>query len=219
MQKTSQDYAKKCNQCHRYAPNIHQLEGVLNPLSSPWPFARWGLVIVGPFPRAICNRRWLLIGTDYFTKWIEAETLANIRDVDAKRFIWKNIVTRFGVPHTLISDNGLQFDSKAFRRSTDETPFSMTYKMEAVIPLESGFPTLKSEQYSVEGNHRMFLDNLNTVEEKREVASVKMANYQQKLKQTYDKGVKLRPLMPGDLVLRKVVGTVKNPAWGKLGPN
>ena len=39
MQKTSQDYMKKCDQCHRYAPNIHQPGGVLNPLSSPWPFA------------------------------------------------------------------------------------------------------------------------------------------------------------------------------------
>ena len=57
-----------------------------------------------------------MVDTNYFTKWVEAEPLANIRDVDAKRFIWKNIVTRFGIPHTLISDNGLQFDSKAFRR-------------------------------------------------------------------------------------------------------
>ena len=53
---------------------------------------------------------------DYFTKWVEAKPLANIRDMDAKKFIWKNIITRFGVPHTLISDIGLQFDSKAFRR-------------------------------------------------------------------------------------------------------
>ena len=42
--------------------------------------------------------------------------MSNIRDVDAKKFVWKSIVTRFGIPHTLISDNGLQFDSKAFRR-------------------------------------------------------------------------------------------------------
>ena len=42
--------------------------------------------------------------------------MANIRDVDAKRFVWKKITTRFGIPHILISDNGLQFDSKAFRR-------------------------------------------------------------------------------------------------------
>ena len=45
---------------------------------------------------------------------VEAEALANIRDVDVKRFVWKNIVTRFGVPQVLILDNGLQFDSKDF---------------------------------------------------------------------------------------------------------
>ena len=53
---------------------------------------------------------------DYFTKWVEAEPLANIRDMDAKRFVWKNIVTRFGIPHTFISNNSLQFDNKAFKR-------------------------------------------------------------------------------------------------------
>ena len=45
----------------------------------------------------------------------EAKALVNIRDVDVKKFVWKNIVTRFGVPNTLISNNGLQFDSRAFR--------------------------------------------------------------------------------------------------------
>ena len=89
-------------------------------MSSPWPFAQRGLNILGPFPKAIGNRRFLLIGTDYFTKWVEAETLANIRDVDVKKFLWKNIVTRFGTPHTLVSNNVLQFDSKAFRRYYSE---------------------------------------------------------------------------------------------------
>ena len=95
---------------------MHQSRGVLNALSSPWPFAQWGLDIVGPFPKAIGNKRYLLVSTDYFTKWVEAELLANIKDVDAKKFIGKNIVTWFGVPHSLISDNGLQFDSKSSRR-------------------------------------------------------------------------------------------------------
>ena len=47
---------------------------------------------------------------------MEAEPLSNIKDTHAKKFIWKNIVTQFRIPHTLISDNGLQFNSKAFRR-------------------------------------------------------------------------------------------------------
>ncbi|XP_023895479.1 uncharacterized protein LOC112007375 [Quercus suber] len=77
---------------------------------------KWGLDIAGPFPQATGNRKWLLVETEYFTKWVEAEPLSNIKDVDAKRFIWRNIITRFRVLHTLILDNRLQFDSKAFRR-------------------------------------------------------------------------------------------------------
>ena len=52
---------------------------------------------------------------DYFTKWVKAEALINIWDVDVKKFVWKNIVIRFGVSDSLISNNGLQFDSRAFR--------------------------------------------------------------------------------------------------------
>ena len=107
---------KKCYQCQSFAPNIHQPGAFLNPLSNPWPFAQWGLDIVGSFPRAARNKRYLLVDTYYFTKWVEIEPLANIRDVDAKRFVWKNIFTRFGIPRTFISNNGLQFDSKTFRR-------------------------------------------------------------------------------------------------------
>nr|XP_023920168.1 uncharacterized protein LOC112031683 [Quercus suber] len=75
----------------------------------------WGLDIIGPFPRATGGRKFVLVAIDYFTKWAEAEALANIRDVEVKKFVWKNIITRFGVPNTIISDNGLQFDSRAFR--------------------------------------------------------------------------------------------------------
>ena len=78
----------------------------MNPLSSPWPFAQWGLDKVGPFQREIGTRRWLIVGIDYFTKRVKAEPLSNIRDQDAKKFFWKNILTKFGALHTLISDNG-----------------------------------------------------------------------------------------------------------------
>ena len=105
MQKEAHKYGKKCDQCQRFASNIHQSGGNLNPLTSP--FAQWGLDIVGSFPKAVGNKRYLLVSIDYFIKWVEAEPLAKIRNVDAKKFVWKNIVTRFGVLHTLISDNGL----------------------------------------------------------------------------------------------------------------
>ena len=60
MQKGAQEYVKKCDQYEKFVPNIHQLGGVLNPLSSPWPFAQWGLDIVGPFPKVAGNKRYSL---------------------------------------------------------------------------------------------------------------------------------------------------------------
>ena len=77
------------------------------------------------------NKKYLIVGTDYFTKWAEAEPLANIRDVDAKRFVWKSIVTRFGIPHVLISDNGLQFDSKMFINYCSELGITKRYSTPA----------------------------------------------------------------------------------------
>ena len=104
-------------------------------------------------------------------------------------------------------------------RSTGETPFSMTYGVEAVIPLETDFPTLKTSSFNSSDNDGHLKKNLDLIEEKRENAMVQLAYYQQKLKQGYDSNVRLRPLTSGDLVLRRVVGTAKNLAWGKLGPN
>ena len=105
------------------------------------------------------------------------------------------------------------------RRSTRETPFSMTYGAEAVISLETGFPTLKTSLFNLSSNNELLEKSLDFIEERRESAMVQLAYYQHKLKQGYDANVKLRPLVSGDLVLRKVLGTVKNPVWGKLGPN
>ena len=87
MQKDANEYAWKCEQCQKHASMIHQPAGNLNPISSPWPFAQWGLDIVGPFLRATRNRRFVLVAIDYFTKWAEAEALANIWDVDVKKFV------------------------------------------------------------------------------------------------------------------------------------
>ena len=77
----------------------------MNPLTNPWPFAQWRLDIGGTLLWATAIRRWLLVATDYFTKWVEAEPLANIHYSDVKRFVWKKIVTRFGIPQILVSDN------------------------------------------------------------------------------------------------------------------
>ena len=59
--------------------------------------------------------KFLVVGIDYFTKWVEAEPLASITQQNVKNFVWKNIVCRFGVPRVLVSDNGRQFDNVLFK--------------------------------------------------------------------------------------------------------
>ena len=95
----------------------------------------------------------------------------------------------------------------------------MTYGAEAVILLEANFPTLRTNSFTPSGNDELLGESLDLIEERRERAMIHLAYYHQKLKQGYDVNVKLRPLAPGDLVLRKVVGATKDPSWGKLGPN
>ena len=71
-----------------------------------WPFAQWGLDILGPFLVRTRQMKFLVVGINYFTKWVEAEPLVSITQQNVKNFIWKSILCRFGVPQVLVSDNG-----------------------------------------------------------------------------------------------------------------
>ena len=61
---------------------------------------------MGPFPLGTRQMKFLVMGIDYFTKWVEAEPLANITQQNVKSFVWKNIVYKFGVSRVLVFDNG-----------------------------------------------------------------------------------------------------------------
>ena len=86
-------------------------------------------------------------------------------------------------------------------------------------PIEMGFSTLRTQSFNSSNNDKLLERSLDLIEERRESEMVQLAYYQHKLKQGYNAKVKLRPVEPRDLVLRKVLGTAKNPAWEKLGPN
>ena len=87
----------------------------------------------------------------------------------------------------------------------------MTYGAEAVIHLETRFPNLRMSSFTPSSNDGLLEKSLKLIEERRENAMVQLAYYQHKLKQGYDANIKLRPLAPGDLVLKKILGTTKNP--------
>ena len=85
--------------------------------------------IVGPLPIAAAQKKFLLVATDYFSKWVEAETYANIKDKDITKFVWKNIICRFEIPQIIIVDNGPQFDSVAFKTFCSELRIKNLYSM------------------------------------------------------------------------------------------
>uniref|UniRef100_A0A2N9H888 Integrase catalytic domain-containing protein n=1 Tax=Fagus sylvatica TaxID=28930 RepID=A0A2N9H888_FAGSY len=282
MQSDAVRYVRKCDKCQRFAPKIHQPARELNPLSSPLAFCSVGFRILWALSLVHQgNKRFLIVATDYFTKWVEAEPLSHIREVDTKRFLWKSIITRFGIPWAVISDNGTQFEGKLFkgfcselgirnffsspgypqsngqaevsnkvildgikkrleeakgrwveelpsvmwthrttkRRSTGETPFALAYGVEAVIPLEVGLPTTRTTEFDIDENESSLRMDLNLVEERRDMATIRLASYQHQMKRGYDKNIRPRSFQVGDLVLRKVVANTRNPNDGKLGPN
>jgi ribonuclease HI len=120
MKKDSEDFVKRCRKCQMFAPIIHQPARDLSPLTSPWPFSQWGMDIVGKLPVAPGGFKFLLTATDYFTKWVEAEPLVTIEESDVIRFVWRNIISRFGVPFAIITDNGGQFSGQKYRALLDE---------------------------------------------------------------------------------------------------
>jgi hypothetical protein len=67
-----------------------------------WPLQRWGMDLVGPLPTAQGNCRFAAVAVDYFTKWVEAKPLANIKATTVQKFFWQNIVCRFGVPRACL---------------------------------------------------------------------------------------------------------------------
>uniref|UniRef100_A0A2N9IPA1 Uncharacterized protein n=1 Tax=Fagus sylvatica TaxID=28930 RepID=A0A2N9IPA1_FAGSY len=229
MQKDAVSYVRACDKCQRFGNLIHSPPETLTPMTAPWPFAQWGLDIMGPLPVGRRQLKFLVVGIDYFTKWVEAEPLATITEKNIRGFVWKAIICRFGIPRAFISDNGRQFDNSPFREfceelgihnhysspghpqangqvevtnrsllkmiktrlegakglwpeelpnilwayrttartPTGETPFRLTYGTEAVIPVEIGLTTWRTNNYDEESNADQLRSNLDLVDEVR----------------------------------------------------
>jgi ribonuclease HI len=106
---------RSCETCQKFSPRSGNPSQFTKLIAHTWPLQRWGLDIVGPLPMAQGNLKFTFVAVEYFTKWIEARAVSTITSKTAQKFLWQNIVCRFGVPSELIVDNGKQFDSQDFR--------------------------------------------------------------------------------------------------------
>lgn len=113
--------------CQSYA-NLPRLpSALLSIIISPWPFAQWGLDLIGKLPTAKGQFKYIVVAVDYNTKWVEAETLALITTERIVHFLWKNIYCRFGKPETIITYNGGQFDNDDIRSFTARNGTKLLY--------------------------------------------------------------------------------------------
>ncbi|KAL0401635.1 UNVERIFIED_CONTAM: hypothetical protein Slati_4193400 [Sesamum latifolium] len=210
--------ASKCERCQKHSSLIHQPAEPLTTMLSPCPFMQWGMDIVGPFPLAVGQRKFLLVAIDYFTKWVEAEPLARITEGEAEEY--KNGVKactsdKDSPQWLILKPTGKSKTTP--RESTGESPFALVYGTEAIIPAELGIPSHRVMNFSEECNENLLRENLDLIEELREKAFLRIQRYKNIMINSYNKRVKSRSFQVRDLVLRradalKPIGKL-DPTW------
>uniref|UniRef100_A0A2N9FRK2 Uncharacterized protein n=1 Tax=Fagus sylvatica TaxID=28930 RepID=A0A2N9FRK2_FAGSY len=202
-------YVREYDKCQRFAPMIHQPARELNPLSSPWPFAQ--------LFKGFCsdlNIKNFFSSPGYPQSNRQAEVSNKIilngikkKLEEAKRKWVEELSSVLWTHRTMV------------RKSTSETPFALAYGVEAVIPLEVSIPTTRTTDFEVKTNEDNLRKNLDLLEEKRDLAIIRLASYQQQIKREHNKNIKPRVFRVGNLVLRKVTANTRRPNEGKLGSN
>ncbi|GKV50080.1 hypothetical protein SLEP1_g56797 [Rubroshorea leprosula] len=257
MVEDAQNYVKKCPTCQFNADDIRMPGEMLSSLTSPWPFAQWGVDLLGPFIKGKGGCTFLVVAVDYFTKWIEAKPLSTTTERKIEEFLFNSILCRFRIPKRIIADNGPQFRSNGQAESankivlrglkarvlaahsnwvdelnkvlwscrttpssaTGETPFSLAYGAEAVIPVEVGLPSDRADRHDDQNNEQLLRENLDFVEEIREMSRIRNMAHQNRVAKFYNKRVRARQFQVGDLVLHKAGLTNTHSHMGKLAPN
>jgi hypothetical protein len=120
MSKDAARVVKYCDKCQKFSRFENSHPEKFTGITSPWPFAKWGVDIVRPMPPGKGSKKILVMAVDYFTKWAEAEAMAVITATNVISFLWRSVVCRFGIPDAFVTDNGTQFDSQQFQKWCSE---------------------------------------------------------------------------------------------------
>jgi hypothetical protein len=117
-------YYKGCEECQKFQ-NIQLVSAtMLHSIIKPWLFHGWGLDFIGQIhPPSSKEHRFVLVATDYFTRWTEAVSLKNMTHKEVIEFITEHIIHRFNIPQTLTTNQGTSFVSKEVRK------FAKLYKI------------------------------------------------------------------------------------------
>jgi len=108
-------YYKGCQGCQKFGNVQRAPASAMNPIIKPWPFRGWGIDLIGQiYPPSSKNHKFILVATDYFTKWVEAISLSTVTSKEMIQFVKEHIVYRFGTPQTITTDQGSMFISEEF---------------------------------------------------------------------------------------------------------
>ena len=108
-------FVKSCQSCQLFTGKQKLAALPLQPVVVETPFQHWGLDFIGKFHENSSNGySWILTATDYFTKWVEAIPAKNANEKVIMDFIENQIITRFGVPSKITTDNAKAFSSLEF---------------------------------------------------------------------------------------------------------
>ncbi|MCO5595571.1 hypothetical protein L7F22_049616 [Adiantum nelumboides] len=113
-------FAKGCDECQRYKTTQRKDRMPLHPIKVTQPFQKWGLDFVGPISSAARNTqsRYIIVATDYVTKWAEAKASRKADAITTAKFLFENIIARFGCPFEIVSDNGTHFINEVIKELT-----------------------------------------------------------------------------------------------------
>jgi hypothetical protein len=112
------DAAKLVATCETYQHFCQWSKALAHPsqlITSSWSLQWWGIDIVSKLTTAQGNNTFVIVAVEYFTKWVEAKPVTNIRFATIKKFFWQNIICRFGVLREITVDNAKLFDNDMFK--------------------------------------------------------------------------------------------------------
>ena len=113
------DIVQRCAGCQKYANQTHVPSSALKTIPITWPFAVWGMDMVGPFKKAPSGYTHLLVAVDKFTKWVEAKPVRKCDGKTATKFL-RELIYRYGFPNSIITDNGTNFAKGAMAEFCEE---------------------------------------------------------------------------------------------------